>query len=229
MTVQPDAIGDVVADVLACRFEDPPHPGDARLALAVLERIAEGEAVDASTLATLAEAVDPADPGTRQRRVANLAEQDADGAITGVLGLSLEPTTYRLDLGEAGERGTWCALDTLFLPPLLGMATTVSSACAVTGAPVLLHLDAVGALLGAEPETLHLTVPVLDPVAPPREHAALRGTFCAHSRFAVDQETAAQIADPEATAILTVVDAAALGRDIAAAIRGRAEERLSTD
>lgn len=228
MTVRHDDIGELVADVLACQLEDPPHPGDARLALAVLERIARGKAVDASTLAMLAEEVDPSDPGTRQRRVSNLAERDADGAITGVLGLSLEPTTYRLDLAE-GERGTWCALDTLFLPPLLGAATTVSSACAVTGAPVRLHLDAAGTLLGAEPETLHLTVPLLDPVAPPREHAALRGTFCAHSRFAVDPEAASRLADPEATAILNVVDATALGRDIAAAIRGRAEEVLSTD
>lgn len=228
MAVNHEEIGEIVADVLACRFEDPPHPADARLALTVLERIARGEAVEPSALATLAGEADPLDPETRQRRVANLAEQDASGAITGVLGLSLEPTGYRLDTAE-GARGTWCALDTLFLPPLLATATSVSSTCAVSGVPVGLRLDAAGVLVGAEPETLHLTVPVIDRVAAPREHAGLRSTFCAHSRFAVDRDAAEGLADPQATAVLSVVEAAALGRDIAAAIRRRAGERLPSD
>ena len=217
MSASQASISEIVADVLACRFEDPPHPGDAQLALAVLARVARGEAVDGATLRALAEEVDPSDPAVRERRVSNLAERNPDGTITGVLGLSLEPTGYRLDLGE-GERGTWCALDTLFLPPLLASAASVSSSCAVTGAPVGLHLDAAGTLLAADPDTLHLTVPVLDPVTAPRDHASLRSTFCAHSRFAVDRDAADRLADPEATAVLHVQDAAALGRRIALAI-----------
>ena len=113
-----------------------------------------------------------------------------------MLGLSLEPSSYRLDLGQ-GQRGTWCALDTLFLPPLLVASTAVSAACAVTGAPVRLQLDAARELRHAEPDALHLTVPVLDALAPPRGHAVLHGTFRASSRFVVDRGAAARVADPE--------------------------------
>ena len=244
-----DDVARLVADMLSWRRAREPDACDARLALAVAHRIAGGARVAWEDLVALArDAGAPSEAGAdagvasgagahcdigahsdagdgpqaRAERVAALAERTDDGSIVGIHGLSVEPTAYTLTL-PGGRRGTWCALDTVFLPPLLGQEATVAGHCAVTKAPVSLSVAADGRLHAAEPATLVLTVPVPDPAAPPRTHDELRATFCARSRFAVDAATATGLVGGTATVEVLDLDAAQrVGRGIAEGLRARA-------
>ena len=226
------SVAGLVADMLSWRRAREPDPADARLALAVLERIAAGAAVSRDELVTLARAAaggtaaegdgDPAEAEERAERVAALAELDPSGAVVGIHGLSLEPTAYTLALAE-GDRGTWCALDTLFLPPLLGRSARVDATCAVTGAPVSVGVTADGHVRDPAPATLTLTVPVPDPDAPPRTHGELRATFCAYSRYAAHPDAAdALVRERGDLTAVDLKDGALIGRGIAEGLAARA-------
>ena len=52
--------------------------------------------------------------------------RDADGAIVGSRGLSIEPTRHELELPQ-GRRYTWCAYDTLGIFGALGASGTIRS------------------------------------------------------------------------------------------------------
>lgn len=217
----------LVADMLSWRRARQPEPADARLALAVLARVGDGAAVPWDELLALAEAAGDAGPRAvddahaRAERVAALAECDDDNTIVGIHGLGLTPTAYTLAL-PGGRRGTWCALDTLFLPPLLGQDAAVTARCAVTGAPVSLRVSAEGQVDAADPPTLALTVPIPDLASPPRHHDELRATFCARSRFAWDAVRATALtADGSEMAVLDLKSAGRVGRGIAEGLRTR--------
>jgi alkylmercury lyase len=61
---------------------------------------------------------------------------DREGNIL-ASGLSLVPTAHQFHLGEQ-ELYTWCALDTLAFPPVLGRTARVISSCPVTGKTIRL-------------------------------------------------------------------------------------------
>src|SRR2546422_982072 len=61
---------------------------------------------------------------------------DQEGHIIG-LGLSFQPTRHQFHLGEQ-TLYTWCALDTLAFPALLGRTARVISSCPVTGQEIRL-------------------------------------------------------------------------------------------
>lgn len=62
------------------------------------------------------------------------AERDESGAVVGA-GLTLRPTPHRFTV-EGQELYTWCALDTLIFPALLGTTAHVESPCHATSRPV---------------------------------------------------------------------------------------------
>src|SRR3954452_9360113 len=82
--------------------------------------------------------------------------RDEQGRITGLWGLSVEPTSHALEFGGR-TLYTWCAWDALFLPELLGGPAIVRSRCHTTGAPVrvTVHPDALGP---ADPTTTVLSM-----------------------------------------------------------------------
>jgi hypothetical protein len=98
---------------------------------ALLRQLAEGRPVET---AALADAVG--------RPVAELdallerfgVERDAAGRIVGA-GLTLRPTPHRFAIGGR-LLYTWCALDALVFPAVLGTTAEVESLCAATGTPV---------------------------------------------------------------------------------------------
>lgn len=220
MSVPPQRAAERVAEMLTWGPRGATDPDDVRVSLAVLDRIADGEPVGRTDLLALAGASGDDEPHARADRVASLAEVDGAGAIIGIHGLSLEPTAYRLRLPR-GERGTWCALDTLFLPPLLRVPAEVEGQCTVSGAPVSLRLDPDGFLRIAEPASLAVTFPLPDEATAPRTHDELRAMFCAHSRFATSLEEAVRVAGDGVEA-LAAEQAAELGRGIADELRARA-------
>ncbi len=135
---------------------------------------------------------------------------DEAGRVVGA-GLSLLPTPHRFEV-NGRELFTWCALDTLIFPALLGSTAHVSSTCPVTGAAI--HLT-------ATPEGLeHLDPPdaVVSIVVPAEGEAScnVREAFCIYSHFLRSREAAAPwlVEHPEAI-LLSVEEAFQLGREVA--------------
>ena len=146
-------------------------------------------------------------------------ELDQFGQIVG-WGLSLLPTSHQFRLGER-TLFTWCALDTLMYPAILGLAADVSSRCPVTGTMVRLVVKPDGI---ADLQPAGAVVSIALPDEP--SCACTRDTFCAHSSYFASQEVAQrwQAARPTAF-LLPVADAAPLAREIAAE-RVRRAQRL---
>ena len=81
-------------------------------------------------------------------------QRSADGAVTAFWGLTLSKTKHRFRVGHR-ELHTWCAWDTLFLPPLLGATAEVESTCPASGARIDLRISP-GRIEAVRPETVLL-------------------------------------------------------------------------
>jgi alkylmercury lyase len=117
------------------------QPGSARtspfLYRVLLQLLAHGEPI---TIGQLAAAADQPDDDVR--RIVNGwldTEYDQQGRIEGH-GLTLRPTPYQF-IVDGKYLYTWCALDTLFFPAVIGRLSHVESPCATTGTPVRLTVD----------------------------------------------------------------------------------------
>ena len=107
-------------------------PGTSGVFRTLLTLLAEGMPVPKGAVARAL--------GRPERDVVDLLAQipslefDDAGDIVGA-GLSLRPTMHLFEIG--GRRlYTWCALDTLIFPAMLGRTARVTSPCAATGASV---------------------------------------------------------------------------------------------
>lgn len=85
----------------------------------------------------------PPDAATTVGRWAAVMYDDT-GAITGFGGLSTEPVTrHRLEI-DGVTTWTWCALDPLFIVPLLDVTATLTSVCPVTDREIALTVSPKG-------------------------------------------------------------------------------------
>ncbi|MGW0732018.1 organomercurial lyase MerB [Streptomyces sp. NPDC002851] len=109
------------------------------------------------------------------------AEYDAEGRIIG-LGLTFNPTPHRYET-NGRTFYTWCALDTLVFPAILGRDAKVTSPCRATGEPVRLTATPDG------PTGLAPATAVVSLVAPDAS-ASVRTSFCDQSHFFISAEAA---------------------------------------
>ncbi len=135
------------------------------------------------------------------------AEYDEAGRIVGY-GLTHRPTQHRFTV-DGRPLFTWCALDTLLFPAVLGQVADVESPCWTTGTPVRLTV---------QPDRVTHVDPVDSVVslATPDHPGSVRTAFCQQVHFFTDKETAQPwLAEhPEAT-VLPVAEAFALGQQFA--------------
>ena len=73
------------------------------------------------------------------KRITWVQRNDAN-EIIGFRGLTLKSTSHRLEV-DTKTLYTWCALDTLFIPQLLGKTARVESKCPVTGNKIRLIVN----------------------------------------------------------------------------------------
>lgn len=144
----------------------------ARLGLPLLRLLAIGEPVPLTALARAT-----GRPLTEVRHA--LAghrdiEYDEHGRITGS-GITLNPTPHRFQI-DGRPVYTWCALDTLVFPGMLGITAQVASACHGTGIPIRLtaHPDKVTDL---QPATAVVSI------ITPTDTTAIRTSFCNQVHF----------------------------------------------
>ncbi|MEV6959383.1 organomercurial lyase MerB [Streptomyces sp. NPDC051207] len=166
----------------------------------LLRLLAAGEPV---TVDRLAAATGRTADETRQVLAAMPdTEYDTEGRITGY-GLTLNPTPHRYE-ADGRTLYTWCALDTLVFPAVLGHTARVTSPCHATGEPVRLTVTPDGPA-DVRPATAVVSLVACD--AP----ASLRTGFCNEIHFFTGTGAAGEwLARHPGAAVLPVADAYAV-------------------
>jgi len=134
-------------------------------------------------------------------------EYDDEGRLVG-LGLTLRPTEHRF-LIEGRELYTWCALDTLIFPGILGVRAEVKSTCHATGSPIQFEVGPEGVRRLA-PESAMVSLVV------PGDMASIRGSFCRQVHFFASQDAArAWIGEHPGGSVVSVAEAHRMGLALA--------------
>ena len=186
------------------------HAEQFRLWLPLWRLLAEGTPVSLEQLASLSHR--PLDE--IQAELPSLdVRLDREGNVL-ASGLSLLPTAHQFHLGEQALY-TWCALDTLAFPPLLGRAARVISSCPVTGKTIRLTVTP-ETIVDLEPGSAVVSVHL------PGEETDI----CNDGHFFVSHSVAStQGSLHPKSVLLSVEEAAELGRVLASAIRSIAGEQ----
>ena len=130
-------------------------------------------------------------------------QYDDDGKITAFIGLSLTPTPHKFLLDNAALY-TWCVLDGLFLPEILGASADIITHCPVTGEAISVRL-APEKLISYEPQDAVMSVVTPDAGSC---RSDLRGAFCEHVSFFQDATAFKRWAeDKEGTGMIALEDA----------------------
>ena len=194
-----ETLAEHLAEQSRCEHEELCRP--------ILHQVTRGKPL---ALATLAASLQVS-PKELERRLAQFPdlEYDQAGNIAG-LGVTLVPTSHRLQV--RGQRlFTWCAFDTLLFPPSLHMEAQVESTCPVTGQPILFVATPEGVIRDLSPASS-----VMSLVVPAQRADCTRATFCQQSLFfQSEQAAAAFLADHPEALLLSVEEAAYLGRLVA--------------
>ncbi|HEV2238121.1 MAG TPA: organomercurial lyase [Ktedonobacterales bacterium] len=188
-------------------------PGNTRLVLRIVRAVAQGRPITPAEvdghIAALGLAHDTADRFLRE-----VTERDAADRIIGVMGLSQADHPHRITVAGV-PLSAWCALDTLFLPALLGQPATIESPAPGTRELVRLRVtpERVEAVSPAGAAMTFVLVD-LDQDAM-RSVEAVWMAFCTHVHF-FPSRTAAErwAAGRDDIVVLTVDEAFALGRDV---------------
>ncbi len=142
------------------------------------------------------------------------ADFDSSGRLIGLV-LTQRPTPHIFQLNSL-ELFAWCALDTLFLPSLIGQTAKVTSTCPVTGEAIHLtvHPDVIQY---AEPGGIVLSIVVPDYSAACQlgQAGGAQGAVCSSMHFFSDRRAASTwlVAQPD-LAILTLEKARELARQV---------------
>ncbi len=130
-------------------------------------------------------------------------EWDEAGNIVGA-GLTLRPTPHRFKLKDR-TLFTWCALDSLMFPGLVGQTVEVESPCASTGRPVRVTVTPEGVEQVEPPDAV---VSMVAPEASPD----VRRVFCDYVNFFHSAEAAVGwLAEHPGATTLPVAEAYQLG------------------
>jgi alkylmercury lyase len=199
---------------LPTRLTDTAETGlDAGLLVPLLRLLADGEPVP---IARLAQASGRPE-GDVHRALAAVpdTEYDQDGRIVGQ-GLTLRPTRHRFTV-DGENLYTWCALDTLMFPAVLGKAATIESTSPASGEPIRVTVAADGSVTAVEPTSAVVSL------VSPEDMAEVRSSFCNQVHYFTSPEDAQPWleAHPEGE-VLTVEQARRMGADIVTAFLGSA-------
>jgi alkylmercury lyase len=133
-------------------------------------------------------------------------EYDEQGRVVGH-GITLNPTPHRFEV-DGRQLYTWCALDTLIFPAVIGRPAHISSPCHTSGTPVRVEVTA-ERVVSVEPADAVVSI------LTPDNHAAVRSAFCNHVHFFASPTAATPWlrTHPDAS-VLAVHDAFTLGQQL---------------
>jgi alkylmercury lyase len=177
------------------------------LVLAAYRALLGGRAAEVAAIA--------ADAGWEASEAANqLAEWpgvylDEAHRVIGFWGLTVEPISTHLVTTKSGSAWAWCALDPLFILPLLGERGTVAARSAATGTPVELEVTPDRASRISPGDDVYVSF--LIPSGPFTSDVRL--TFCDYVLFFAGKPAADRWTNEHpGTTALPLEDAAAIGR-----------------
>ncbi|GGK28504.1 hypothetical protein GCM10011583_70590 [Streptomyces camponoticapitis] len=133
-------------------------------------------------------------------------EYDDAGRVIGS-GLTQRPTPHHFTI-DGVQLYTWCALDTLVFPAVLGRTAHVESPCHTTRTPVCLTVTPTG-VTDLNPADAVVSI------ITPDDMTSVRSAFCNHVHFFAHPEAAQNwLTDHPGTSTLPVADAHQLGRPL---------------
>lgn len=168
----------MTASELVDRLTD--RPGLSSALRVFVARLSEGTPIPLDEAARLLGWPEP-EMNARLSSLPFKVERDEHGRIVGA-GLTLRPTRHQFVI-EGRRLFTWCALDALMFPILLGRTARVTSPCASTGRPVTMTIgpDGVRDLDPAE---------AVVSLVRPNGSGDIRRSFCNHVNFFASREAA---------------------------------------
>ena len=193
---------------------------DATLLIPLLRLLAEGAPVTAAQLADASgRTIDDVRPGLA---AVPDTEYDQQGRIIGQ-GLTLRPTHHRFTV--AGQLlYTWCALDTLIFPALLGHTARVESVSPTSGATIRATVDPTHGVIDVEPATAVVSL------VNPDQIGAIRSSFCNQVHyFTSPQDAADWLAEHPDAAVFPVAAAHQMGAALTATLLARLQRRPISD
>ena len=190
------------------RFEDD----EARLLMRMWRRLADGYPVRPEQVGQIAGNIQmPLDAATAF--VSKLSERDDAGTIVGIMGLSQKNHPHRFEV-DGRVLSTWCAWDSLFLPPLLGRDAKVESVCPATKTKVRLTISP-EKIERREPDDASISVVVPEATQKSRDSVQeIWSAFCCQVHFFSSADAATEwfSVEAEAPVILSVEEGYELGR-----------------
>ena len=209
MTTKTPGLEELV-DALAGAFL-PMTAAEQHLVVSAYRLLSEGAPVDPAVMA-IASGWAPAEVDARLRSWPGVY-LDGAGRLVGLWGLAVEAVSaHQARIADRASVWMWCALDPLFIVPLLGAAAVVASTCPTTTEPIHLSVSADGE---ATVEPASTVVSLLMPDGP--FDAEVRQTFCHFVHFFASPAAAdAWVAANPGGFWLPVADAAEVGRRLAA-------------
>lgn len=198
---------------LADRLTSSETGQEASLWLPLLNLLAQGDPVEFSALAA---ATGRTEADVREALAAVPDIEYEYGRIIGQ-GLTLRPTPHRFEVN--GEQlYTWCALDTLIFPTLLGASARVESVSPASGDPISVTVGPDG-VQSVSPETAVVSL------VNPDDMTSLRSAFCNQVHyFTSTEEAQAWIEAHPGGEVLPVADAFALGQGMARTMTENADQ-----
>ncbi len=195
-----ETIAERLSGQLRCEQEDLCRP--------IVQQVTRGKPVTPASLrASLQVSQDEL-----EQRLAKLppdVEVDRAGNIVG-LGVTLVPTSHRVQLGGK-HLYTWCAFDTVLLPPSLHVEAQVQSTCPVTGQPITFIATPEGVIRDLFPAS-----GVMSLIVPAQRADCTRATFCQQSLFFQSEQAASTfLADHPEALLLSIEEAAYVGQLVA--------------
>jgi len=173
---------DALTEHLAAWFTQTlPLAEQRRLLVAALRELAGGQPVDPPRLAVRA--------GVGVEQTVDLlrqaaAEWDPSGTRLVGFGLTSTPTRHRFQV-HGHPLWTWCAVDALLFPVLIGAPAQTTSPCAATGTPIRIQVTPTGV------ERVEPAGAVVSIVTPSVDLAEVRQAVCAAQNFYRDAAAAA--------------------------------------
>ena len=179
-----------------------------RLALELYRQLARGEAVPPDSLGDAL--------GVPTEEITTLLEDeqlkgwvfyDDEGSVIGFRGLAIREMPHRFEV-EGRTLYTWCAIDSLFLPEMLGTSAKVESRDPHTGTAITLTVTPDG-VEAVEPAAAVMSILIGDPEVVKTNPTKVMASFCHHIFFLESPETGAEWAAQhgEGTFLVTLEDA----------------------
>jgi alkylmercury lyase len=188
-----------------------PDESERQLIRALYSQLADALPVEHETLAEVLNLSPVAVRRALDSLPHRLIEFDGHGRVTEFGGLGLNPTPHRFNV-RGNPLYTWCALDSLFIPPILAETAVIVSTAPTTGDQIHLTVGPTG-LQDVEPREAVMTIatPEVAVMRASESVADVQFAFCDWVHFFASPEAAHEwLQDNRGPVVVTVAQAHAL-------------------